>query len=171
MKQPSIHKTAVLMQGAVVIGDVAMHPNSSLWYNAVARGDIGSITIGEGSNVQDCGVLHTGAGHALTIGQDVTVGHGCILHGCTIQNGAVVGMGSVVMDGAVLEEGCMLGAGSLVTRGAVVPRGTLAMGRPAKVVRPLTEEELQRNRESCRLYAQRAKLACQKPAGGGKVAD
>lgn len=156
---PQVDAAAVVKQGAILIGDVRLGPASSVWYNSVLRADIGRIVVGAGSNIQDGCILHTAHDKKLIIGADVSVGHGCILHGCTLQDGVLVGMGSCVMDGAVLEEDCILGAGSLVTKGAVIPRGTLAYGRPAVPVRPLTAEEIEDNREHSREYARLAARA------------
>lgn len=154
---PIIDKSAHIMAGAVIAGDVSIGPHSSIWCNAVLRADMGSIRIGQRSNVQDCSVLHMDGGGTVDIGDDVTVGHACILHGCTVKNGAIIGMGSIVLDGAVIGEGSLVGAGSLVTKGTVIPDGTLAFGRPAKVVRQLTSEEIKSNFEHAVEYAQLAR--------------
>ena len=151
-KIPSVAPSAYLDENAVVTGDVAVGEDCSIWPGAVVRGDMSGITIGARSNIQDNSVLHTDRGNTLTIGKNVTVGHACVLHGCTVQDGALVGMGSIVLDGAILEEGCMVGAGSLVTKGTVIPAGMLALGRPAKVVRPLTTEEKQANLHNAQEY-------------------
>lgn len=153
MTQPNIHPTARLMTGAIAVGNVTMGPQSSLWCNAVARGDIGPITIGARSNVQDNSVLHLDEDFPLFIGDDVTVGHACILHGCTLGNGVLVGMGSVIMSGAFIGEKSIIGAGSLVTQGTRVPPGHLPFGRPAKVVRPLTPQEMEHNIAHAAAYA------------------
>lgn len=156
MKTPVINPAARVMRGAVVLGDVRLAAKSSVWYNAVLRGDVGSIRVGKGSNIQDGCVLHADPGGALILGEDVTVGHACILHGCTLEDGAFVGMGCTVMNRAVLEADCMLGAGSLVTEGTVIPAGMLAFGRPAKPVRALSPEEISHNRAHAAAYAQHA---------------
>ena len=147
MKHPSIDPTAVILPGAQIVGDVSIGDKASVWYNAVLRGDESRITIGDGTNIQDGCIIHVDEGAPAAIGSHTTVGHGCILHGCTIGDGVVVGMGSIILNRAVLEDGCMVGAGSLVTGGTVIPAGMLALGRPAKPVRPLTQEELQGQRE------------------------
>lgn len=152
MREPVIAATAYVGAGAVVQGAVEVGEDCSIWPGVVLRGDMSRICIGARSNIQDNSVLHTEQNQPLVIGRDVTVGHACILHGCTVQDGALVGMGSIVLDGAVLEAGCLLGAGSLVTAGTVIPAGMLAFGRPAKVVRPLTEEEKQKNRANAAEY-------------------
>ncbi|MDL2328010.1 gamma carbonic anhydrase family protein [Ruminococcaceae bacterium OttesenSCG-928-A11] len=155
--------SAVVMEGAVLVGDVHLEDDASVWYNAVLRADLGAIRVGKNSNIQDGCTLHVDGGATLSIGADVTVGHGCILHGCTLEDGAFVGMGSVVMDGAVMEADSMLGAGSLVTGGTVIPGGMLAMGRPAKVKRPLTPEEIAHNRRHAADYARLAQSPVQRP--------
>ncbi len=157
MKEPAIAAGAILFPGVQVVGDVTLAPGVSVWYNAVLRGDEAPITVGRDSNIQDGCILHVDRGCPTILGEGVTVGHGCILHGCTIGDHALVGMGSILLNGAVLETGCMLGAGSLVTEGTVIPSGMLAFGRPAKPVRPLTPEEREGLRESARRYVQRAK--------------
>lgn len=152
MKQPSIDPAAIILPGARVVGEVSISPEANIWYNAVIRGDIAPITIGERSNIQDGCVIHVDEGFPTRIGHDVTVGHNCILHGCTVSDHVLVGMGSIVLNGAVLEEGCMVGAGSLVTEGTVIPAGMLAFGRPAKPVRPLKPEETEGQRRNIAHY-------------------
>lgn len=145
MEQPVIHPRAVLMDGAKIVGSVHIAEGSSIWHNAVLRGDCGSITVGARTNIQDCCVVHTDHGGACAIGDDVTIGHACVIHQATVKNGALIGMGTIIMNGAVIGAGCVIGAGSLVTEGKEIPDGSLAFGRPAKVVRALTEEELAHN--------------------------
>lgn len=145
---PDIAGDAFIHASAQIIGDVVIGPASSVWCNAVIRGDVNRITIGAESNIQDLAVLHVShmteanpRGAPLLIGDRVTVGHSVILHGCTIHDDCLVGMGSIIMDNAVLEPHVLLGAGSLVPEGKVLPGGYLYVGRPAKPVRPLTEQE------------------------------
>ncbi len=149
MEKPQIDKSAKVFEGCTLMGDVQVGPGCSIWPGAVLRGDVGSIYIGENTNIQDGSICHTdGAGTpggVLRIGANVTVGHLCILHGCTIGAGSLIGMGSIVMSGAKIGENCLIGAGSLVTEGAEIPSGWLAFGRPAKPIRPLSEEEKQGN--------------------------
>lgn len=152
MKKPNIDPTAYVGEGAILVGDVSLGKDCSVWPGAVLRGDMAAITVGERSNIQDNSVLHVDNNHSLNIGRQVTVGHACILHGCTVEDGVLVGMGSIVLDDAILEAGCMLGAGSLVTVGTVIPAGTLAFGRPARVVRALTEQEKQDNLHRAQEY-------------------
>lgn len=140
---PKIDPTAHVFENATVIGDVEIGAESSVWFGVVIRGDVHRVRIGSRTNIQDLSCLHvTHQRHALTIGSGVTVGHMCMLHGCTIENFVLVGMHSTVLDGAVLGERCFLGAGSLVPEGKRIPARVLAFGRPAKVVRDLTPEEL-----------------------------
>lgn len=154
---PDIAATAFVHDQALVVGDVTIGANSSIWPFAVVRGDVNSIRIGNNSNIQDNSVLHVShdgpyqpGGYALTIGDEVTVGHRVILHGCTIGKQCLIGMGAIVMDGAVLHDQVLLGAGSLVTPGKELQGGYLWMGQPAKQVRRLTEQE----RESLAYSAQ-----------------
>lgn len=128
---------------ADVIGRVVLHNNSSVWFNAVLRGDNETITIGENSNVQDGAVLHTDPGFPLTIAANVVIGHKVMLHGCTIGEGSLIGINSVVLNGAVIGERCLIGANALVTEGMQIPAGSLVLGSPAKIKRPLTEQEQQ----------------------------
>jgi carbonic anhydrase/acetyltransferase-like protein (isoleucine patch superfamily) len=137
----------------VLVGDVHVGAEASIWFGAVLRGDVAPIRIGDRTSIQDNAVIHaTGGLSATTVGSGCTVGHGVILHGCKVGDGVLVGMGSVVLDNAELGEECLLGAGSLVTPGQRIPPRVLALGRPAKVVRPLTEDDLARLREAAALY-------------------
>ena len=138
---PRIHRTARLMPTSVVIGDVEIGREVGIWFNSVIRGDVFPIRIGAHTNIQDGTVIHVTDGKFATeLGEDVTVGHRAMLHGCTIGHGCLVGMDSTVLDGAVLEDRVFLGAGSLVTPGTVLPSGTLCMGRPARPVRDVDDE-------------------------------
>lgn len=128
--------------GANVVGKVTMHSGSSVWFNATLRGDNEMITVGTGSNVQENCVLHTDMGFPLTIGENCTIGHSAILHGCTIGDCSLIGMGATVLNGAVIGKNCLIGAGALVTEGKVIPDGSLVMGTPAKPVRDLDEKAI-----------------------------
>lgn len=152
----NIAEWVYIAEGVKIIGDVTIGEDSSVWYNAVIRGDSNSIVIGENSNVQDNAVLHTSHSHALTIGDNVTIGHGAIVHGCTIGNNVLVGMGAIVLDGAVIEDNCIIGAGALVTQNKVMPEGSLVLGNPAKVVREITEEEKKAILENADEYSSEA---------------
>lgn len=156
---PQIAPSAFIAETAVVIGDVTIGPESSIWYNVVARGDVNFIRIGARSNIQDLSMLHvTHKKHAddpgapLVIGDDVTVGHSVTLHGCTIGNGAFIGMQAMVMDNAVVGEGALVGARALVTEGTVIPPHTLWVGAPAKYKRDLAPDEIAWLRRSAGNY-------------------
>ena len=157
MKKPRIDEQAVVADGAVVLGDVTIEKDVRIWYNAVIRGDVNSISIGEGTNIQDLAVLHVDADASLAIGKNVTIGHGAILHGCTIKDQALIGMGAIVLNGAVIGKGSMIAAGALVPQNTVVPDGALYMGNPAKFRRMLTEEELTANLKNAANYIKESK--------------
>jgi len=140
--QPVIGEGVFIAGSADVIGRVSIGAESSIWYQSVLRGDVDDIVIGERSNIQDHSILHTSHGVSpCVVGNDVTIGHQVILHGCEIQNGCLVGMGSIIMDQAVLESGCLLAAGSLVTERKILRGGFLYAGSPARERRELTDQE------------------------------
>ena len=153
---PQLDEHAWAAPDAAVIGEVHMMAGASVWFNSVIRGDMGRMVIGERSNIQDCSVLHTDSGVEMIVGSGVTVGHKVILHGCQIADNVLVGMGSVVMNNAKIGEGTIIGAGSLVPEGKEIPAGVLALGAPAKVRRPLTDEEKEMIRWSAMHYAETA---------------
>lgn len=136
-----IHADTFVAPGAQVLGDVKVGRGSSIWHNAVVRGDMAPISIGEHSNIQDGCLLHVATGFPLTVGNHVTVGHGAILHGCTVEDGVLVGMGAIVLDGAAIGRGSIIGAGALVGEGKVIPPRSLVVGIPGKVAREVREEE------------------------------
>ena len=140
-KSPVIAPGVYIAQSAVVVGDVTIGERSSIWYNAVARGDINRIVIGHHTNVQDNAVLHLADEHACILGNYVTVGHSAIVHACTVGDECLIGMGAVILDGAVVGEQCLVGARALVTQRMQIPAGSLVMGSPAKIVRALSAEE------------------------------
>jgi len=155
---PIISSSAFIEDTAVIVGDVSIHSESSVWFNTVIRGDVHYIRIGHRTNIQDLSLLHvTHDAYPLVIGDDVTVGHHVVLHGCTIHNRVLIGMGSIVMDGAKIEEDCIIGAGSLITEGTVIPSGSLALGSPARVKRSLSEKELAWIKESAHNYVRYAR--------------
>lgn len=140
---PRIHDSVFLASGVKIIGDVEIGEHSSVWYNCVVRGDVHYIKIGDYTNVQDCSMLHVTNGRfPLNIGNKVTIGHSVTLHGCTLQDLCLIGMGAVVLDGAVIEEKSMVAAGTVVKPGFVVPTGKLVAGVPGKIIRDLTQQEL-----------------------------
>ena len=138
---PSLHATAYVHPRAVVIGNVTVGPKASVWPCAVLRGDIASIEVGEGSNIQDGAVVHVADGMPAKVGARVTVGHLAMIHACVIGDECLIGMHATILDGAVIGARSIVGANSLVTKGTQVPPGSLVMGSPAKVVRPLTAAE------------------------------
>jgi carbonic anhydrase/acetyltransferase-like protein (isoleucine patch superfamily) len=154
---PRIDPSAWVADSARVIGRVSLAARTSVWFEAVLRGDSEWITVGEGSNVQDGCVLHTDPGTPLTIGRDVTVGHQVMLHGCTIGDGSLVGIQAVVLNGARIGPRCVVGAGALVTEGKVFDEGSLILGSPAKAVRALTAEQFALLEHSARVYHERAR--------------
>jgi gamma-carbonic anhydrase len=139
---PQIHETVFLADGSRIIGDVQIGSESSVWFNAVIRGDVCPIRIGERTNVQDNVTLHvTHDTGPLTIGNSVTIGHGAVVHACTVQDSALIGMGAILLDHCVIESWAVVAAGSLVTQGFRVPSGMLVAGVPAKVIRPINDKE------------------------------
>jgi carbonic anhydrase/acetyltransferase-like protein (isoleucine patch superfamily) len=156
---PKIAASAYIDQSAQVIGDVVVGERSSIWPNVTARGDVNSIRIGDGTNIQDNSVLHCDAGlYPLHIGNRVTVGHMAMLHGCTIEDDCLIGIGAVVLNGAKIGSGSAVAAGAVVPEGAEVPSGSLVMGVPAKVKRPLTAEERERFRQNALHYVESARI-------------
>lgn len=153
---PQVHATAWVADSAEVVGRVTLGENASIWYGAVLRGDNDRISVGANSNVQDGSVLHTDNGVPLTIGNDVTIGHQVMLHGCSIGDGSLVGIQSIVLNGAKIGRNCLVGAGSLVTEGKEFPDGVLIVGRPAKVVRELTPEQIANLQRSAAHYVHQA---------------
>ena len=141
-KTPQIHESAFIAPNATVIGDVEIGEQSSVWFGTVLRGDIAPIRIGSHTNIQDLSILHETPDMPLVIEDNVTVGHKVTLHSCTIRRNALIGMDSTVLDGAVIGENAFIGAGSLVTPGTEIPANAMAFGRPARVVRDLTDEDL-----------------------------
>jgi len=139
---PSLGQGVFVADTARIIGDVHVGEGASVWFGSVIRGDVHHVRIGDRVNIQDLSVVHVTTGrHPTIVEDDVTIGHRVVLHGCTVRSGALVGMGAIVMDKAEIGRGAMVGAGSLVTPGTIIPPGTLAVGRPARVRRELSEEE------------------------------
>jgi len=153
---PEIHPSAFVHEDATVIGSVVMAENSSIWPQVTARGDTAPLTIGKGSNVQDGSVLHADMDTPLIIGENVTVGHQVMLHGCTIGDGSLIGIQSVILNNAVIGRNCLVGAGSVVTEGKVFPDNSLILGSPARVVRQLSPEQIAGMQKSAPAYAANA---------------
>lgn len=146
-------ESVLLAEGVQVIGDVTLGKNVNIWHNAVLRGDEGAIVVGDETNIQDCAVLH----EETTVGRGCTIGHGAIVHGCTVGDNTLVGMRAVILNGARIGSNCIVGAGALVTGKMDAPDGVMILGSPAKVVRPLTEEEIESNRASAQEYLESAR--------------
>lgn len=150
---PRLHESVFAVESACIIGDVEIGELSSIWFNSVVRGDVNYIRIGERTNVQDNCTLHvTKDTYPLILGSNITVGHNVTLHGCTINDRCLIGMGAIILDDAEIGPDSIVGAGALVTEGTMVPPGSLALGMPAKVVRPLREEEKERIKRSAENY-------------------
>lgn len=156
-KTPQVAPGAWIADSAQVMGNVTVGPDASIWFGCVLRGDTESMSIGEGSNIQDLTVMHADRGLPLTVGKHVTVGHKVMLHGCTIGDESLIGIGAVVLNGAKIGKNCLVGAGSLVTEGKEFPDGSMIMGSPARVVRQLTPEQIEGLRSSAKHYVENAR--------------
>ena len=154
---PALGRDVFVAPNATVLGRVTLGAQASVWYGAVVRGDVGVITIGARTNIQDLCVVHVSTNEFDThLGADVVVGHRVVLHGCRVADHALIGNGAVVLDGAEIGEWCLIGAGALVTPGTKIPPGSMALGSPAKVIRPLTEKERDRIRWNALHYVELA---------------
>jgi carbonic anhydrase/acetyltransferase-like protein (isoleucine patch superfamily) len=158
-KRPTRHPTAWVAPSADVIGEVLLGEKVSVWFGAVIRGDNTAIPIGARTNIQEGAMLHSDPGAPLTVGEDCTIGHHAILHGCTIGNRVLIGMGAIVLNRAVIAEDCIVGAGALVTEGKTFPPGSLIVGSPARAVRTLDDAARAMLRVSAQHYVEKAK-AC-----------
>ena len=154
--EPQIDTTCFIAPGSVIIGDVIIGKNSSIWYNVVIRGDIGRIEIGENTNIQDGCILHCYPDIEVKVGNNVTVGHGAILHSCSIQDDCLIGMGSILLDGVKIGKNCLVAAGTTLTPNTVIPDGSLVMGNPAVIKRGLTSREISRIQKSAAHYLELA---------------
>lgn len=154
---PQVADSAWIADSAQVMGNVQVGADASVWFGTVVRGDTSTITIGEGTNVQDASVLHADLGMPLVIGRHVTVGHQVMLHGCTIGDESLIGIGAIVLNGAKIGKNCLVGAGALVTEGKEFPDGSMIIGSPARVVRQLTPEQIQGLRQSAQHYIDNAR--------------
>lgn len=162
---PDLKRAAFVAANATVVGDITLGENSSVWYGCVLRGDINSIEIGEGSNVQDGTIVHLADDYGVKVGNYTTIGHAAIIHACEIGNECLVGMGATVLDGAKIGDRCIIGANALVTQKFVAPPGSMILGAPAKVVRPLTEAEQAGLRKWAEKYVQVARAHQRKVKG------
>ena len=153
---PNVAASAWVADNAQVMGNVTLDADSSVWFGVTIRGDNDPVRIGAGTNIQDGSVLHTDVGYPIDIGQNVTIGHMVMLHGCTIGDESLIGIGAIVLNGAKIGKHCLVGAGSLVTEGKEFPDGSMILGSPAKVVRQLTPEQIEGLRQSARHYIENA---------------
>ena len=157
-KTPEIDSSVYIADFVTISGDVTIGPESTVWFNTVIRGDVNKTVIGKKVNIQDLCCLHQSPAFPLILEDEVTVGHQVTLHSCTVKQGALIGMGSIVLDGAIIGEGSFIGAGSLVPPGKVIPPGVLALGRPAKVVRDLNDEDRKDMERIVREYAEKGQI-------------
>ena len=149
---PKIDKDSWFAPNAVLIGNVTLKKDANVWFNATLRGDIENIHIGEGSNVQDSCVLHTDPGYPLKVGKNVTVGHLVMLHGCSIDDNSLIGIGAVLLNGSKIGKNCLIGARALITENKVIPDNSLVMGSPGKIVRQVTEDEIEAMKQNAIRY-------------------
>lgn len=156
-KTPNIHEDAFIAETADIIGDVHIDEDANIWYQAVLRGDINKISVGKNTNIQDGSVVHPDESCEVVIGDNVTIGHKAIIHGCRINNNCLIGMGAIVLNNAVIGENSIIGAGAIVTQGKAIPAGSLVLGAPGKVVRSLTDEEIEALKKSAETYVELTK--------------
>nr|WP_218652889.1 gamma carbonic anhydrase family protein [Paenibacillus sp. 79R4] len=156
-RRPNLDSSVFVAEGAKVVGDVTLGKDSTIWYNAVLRGDLAPIMIGDRCNIQDGVIGHVNTDQPLIVRSEVSVGHGAIIHGATIGQGTLIGMGAIVLNGADIGEYALVGAGSLVTENTKIPPYTLSLGTPARVVRELTEDDLLRMKRTMESYVVKGK--------------
>ncbi len=152
-----IHESVYIADGAVVLGDVCIGEESSVWFHTTIRADRGGIRIGKGSNIQDNAVVHVDEGFPVYIGNHVTVGHSAVIHGCKIDDNTLIGMGAVILNGAKIGKNCIIGAGALVTQNMIVPDNSLVIGTPAKIMRHLTAQEMEANLSNAKEYIEESR--------------
>ncbi len=152
--QPEIHPTAYVHETAVVIGRVKLGPKVSVWPHAVLRGDVEEIIVGEGANIQDNTVIHTDHGIPTILGDWISVGHSAVLHGCTIGNHCLIGMGAILLNNSIVEDEATVAAGALLSPNTRIPKAHLAMGMPAKIIRAVKPEEIQKNLRNAEFYVE-----------------
>ena len=150
--KPQIGKNSWISETAVIIGDVKIGDNVSVWFGVVLRGDVAPIEIGNNTNIQDNSVVHSEVGYPTKIGNGVTIGHNSIIHGCEIGDNTLIGMGSIILNGAKIGKNCIIGAGSVITEGKVIEDNSLVLGVPGKIVRKVTDEEIKRIKDNALAY-------------------
>lgn len=151
-KKTKIHPDTFIAESADVMGDITIDEGSSIWYSAVARGDMNYIKIGKYTNIQDNATLHVDTHEPLEIGDYTTIGHNAVVHGCTVGDNCLIGMGAIILNGAIIGDNCIIGAGTLITEGTVIPPNSLVIGTPGKVKRQVTEEEIETIRHNAERY-------------------
>ncbi len=154
---PDVHPESWVAPNASIIGKVKLEKNSSIWFNAVLRGDIEPITIGENSNVQDGSVIHTDPGFPLNVGKGVTVGHMVMLHGCKISDDTLIGIGSIILNNAKIGKNCIIGANTLITENKIIPDNSLVVGSPGRIIRKVTKDEIKAIIENAKHYVANSK--------------
>jgi len=154
---PEIDESAFIAETAVVIGKVKINSDSNIWFNAVLRGDVNGIVIGKNTNIQDLTMVHVDRDFPTTIGDNVTIGHSAIIHGSTIGNNCLIGMGAIILDGAIIKENVIIGAGALIPQGKTIEKNSLVLGSPGKIIRELTDEEIEMLKESTLRYVELSK--------------
>lgn len=152
MLKPKIDPSVFIAKGAVVLGDVTIDKECSIWYNTTVRSTESTITIGQGTNVQDNAVIHVGFHHPTVIGSYVTIGHGAIVHGCSIDDNSLIGMGAIILNGAKIGKNCIIAAGALIPQNKEIPDNSVVMGSPGKIVRQVTDAEILQNRKNAEHY-------------------
>ena len=157
-KMPRDEGAAFVAPNATVLGDVVLMPGSTVWYGAVLRGDSGTLTLGENTNVQDNAVLHCDPGGAVTLGKNVTVGHSALVHGCTVGDGTLIGMHATLLNHCVVGKNCIIGAGALVPEGMVIPDGSVAVGVPAKIIKQVSAAQIDANLRNAAHYVEHGRL-------------
>lgn len=158
LKTPKIAENVFVADGAIIRGDVTIQENSSVWFHAVVRAETASINIGKSTNIQDNCTLHVDTGADIHIGNQVTIGHGAIVHGCTIGDNTLIGMGAIILNHAIIGKNCIIGAGALITQNTVIPDNSLVMGSPGKVKRLVTAEEIEDISHNATHYVEEAEL-------------
>lgn len=156
--EPTIAKGAYIAPGSHVIGNVTLEEDTSVWFNAVLRGDKEKIHIKKGSNIQDGTIVHADPGYPVTVGENVTVGHNVTLHGCTVKDGALIGMGATILNGAVIGEGALIAAGALISENKVIEPGMLVAGVPGKELRKLSDKNIERMKQGAESYVENSHL-------------
>lgn len=156
-KKPTLEEEVYIAETAVIIGDVTLKRNTNIWFGAVLRGDEESIIIGENTNIQENSIVHVDENNKVEVGDGCTIGHGVIVHGCKIGDNTLIGMGAIILNGAQIGNNTIVGAGSLITQNKKFDDGVLIIGNPAKVVRRLTDEEIENNKKSCLNYIELSK--------------